>query len=127
MSAVSPPVEDSGHIASGSQIASAGDCQQVAERVFTGVGRDGEQMSLEGWPCGFGGESGDVVVGLVELCDDPGSEELFGCDVEAIGVALERLEKPTRWVAQLAQQGAGREGRFIAGEDLLQRFGRHAR
>jgi hypothetical protein len=75
----------------------------VAERVFSGVGRDGEQMGSEGWPCGFGGESGDVVVGLVELCDDPGSEELFGCDVEAIGVALERLEKPTRWVAQLAK------------------------
>jgi hypothetical protein len=99
----------------------------VAERVFIGVGRDGEQMSSEGWPCGFGGESGDVVVDSVELCDGLGSDELFGCHVEAIRVALDRLEKPGRWVAQLAQQGAGREGRFIAGDDPLQRFGRRAR
>jgi hypothetical protein len=56
-----------------------------------------------------------------------GSDELFGCHVEAIRVALDRLEKQGRWVAQLAQQGAGREGRFIAGDDPLQRFGRRAR
>ena len=86
-----------------------------------------EQVGSEGRPGGFGGESGDVLVGLVELCDDLGSDELFGCDVEAVGVALNRLEKPGRWVAQLAQQGAGGDGRFIAGEDLLQRLGRRAR
>ncbi len=28
---------------------------------------------------------------MVELCDGLGSEELFGCDVEAVGVALDRL------------------------------------
>ena len=81
-------------------------------------------MGSQGWPGGFSGESGDVLVGLVKLCDDPGSEELFGCDVEAVGVALDRLEKPGRWVVELAQQGAGGDGRFIAGEDLLQRLGR---
>jgi hypothetical protein len=36
--------------------------------VFSSVGRESQQMGPEGWPCGFGGESGDVVVGLVELC-----------------------------------------------------------
>ena len=66
------------------------------------------------------------MVGLVELCDGLGSEELFGCDVEAVGVALHRLEKPGRWIVELAEQGAGREGRFIAGEDLLQCLGRRA-
>ena len=95
--------------------------------MFAGFGRDGEQVGSEGRPGGFGGESGDVLVGLVELCDGLGSDELFGCDVEAVGVALDRLEKPGRWVVQLAQQGAGRDGRFIAGEDLLQRLGRRAR
>jgi hypothetical protein len=64
---------------------------------------------------------------LVELCDGLGSEELFGCDVEGVGVALDRLEKPGRWVVELAQQGAGGDGRFIAAEDLLQRLGRGAR
>ena len=55
-----------------------------------------------------------------------GSDELFGCDVEAVGVALDRLEKPGRWVVELAQQVLA-EGRFIAGEDLQQRLGRCAR
>jgi hypothetical protein len=47
--------------------------------------------------------------------------------VEAVGVALDRLEQPGRWVVELAQHGAGGDRRFIAGEDLLQRLGRRAR
>ena len=49
---------------------------------------------------------------------------MFGCHVKAVGVALDRLEKPGRRVVELAQQGAGGDRRFIAGEDLLQRLGR---
>jgi hypothetical protein len=90
------PVEDGGHVACGSEIASAGDCQHLPERVFTGFGSDGEQMSSQGRPGGFRGESRDVLVGLVELCDPPGSDEMFGCDAEAVGVALDRLEQPGR-------------------------------
>jgi hypothetical protein len=56
-----------------------------------------------------------------------GSDELFGCHVEAVGVALDRLGKPGRWVVELAQQGAGGDRRFIAGNDLLQRLGRRTR
>jgi hypothetical protein len=100
---------------------------QVAEWVLTGLGREGEQVGSQGWPSGFGGESGEVLVGLVELCDGLGSEELFGRDVEAVGVALDRLEEPGRWVVELPQQGAGRDRRFIAGKDLLQRLGRRVR
>ena len=88
---------------------------------------NGEQVGSQGRPGGFGGESGDVLVGLVELCDGLGSDELFGCDVEAVGVALDRLEKPGRWIVEFAQQGAGGDRRFIAGKDLLQRLGRGAR
>ena len=121
------PVEDGGHVACGFEVASAGGCQQVAEWVLSGFGREGEQVGSQGWPGGFSGESGEVLVGLVELCDGLGSDELFGCDVEAVGVALDRLEEPGRWVVELAQQGAGGDGRFIAGEDLLQRLGRRAR
>jgi hypothetical protein len=65
-----------------------------------------------------------VLIGLVELCDSLGSDKLFGCDVEAVGVALDRLEKPGRWIVELAQHGAGGDGRFIPGEDLLQRLSR---
>ena len=39
-----------------------------------------------------GGESRDVPVGLVAFCDGLGSDESLGCDVEAVGVALDRLE-----------------------------------
>jgi len=121
------PVEDGGHVACRFEVASAGGCQHVAERVFTGFGGEGEQVGPERWPSGFSGESGDVLVGLVELCDGLGSEELFGCDVEAVGVALDRLEEPGRWIVELAQQGAGGDRRFIAGENLLQRLSRRAR
>jgi hypothetical protein len=121
------PVEDGRHIASGSEVATAGRCQYVTERVLTGFGRQGEQVCSQGRPRGLGGEPGNVVIGLVELSDGLGSEELFGCDVEAVGVALDRPEKPGRWIGELAHHGAGGDRRFIAGEDLLQRLGRSAR
>jgi hypothetical protein len=121
------PVEDGGHVACGFEVASAGRCQHVAEWVLSSFGREGEQVCPQRWPSRFVGEPGDVPVGLVELCDGLGSNELFGGDIEAVGVALDRLEKPGRWVVELAQQGAGGDGRFVAGEDVLQRLRRCAR
>src|SRR5215204_7266180 len=91
-----PPVEDGGHVDCGLEVASAGGCQHGAEWVFPCFGGEGEQMGSQSWPGGFGGESGDVLVCLVELCDGLGSEELFGCDVKAVGVALDRLDEPGR-------------------------------
>jgi hypothetical protein len=113
------PVEDGGHVGCGSKVAPAGGCQQVAEWMLSGFGRQGEQVGSQGWPRGFGGESGDVLVGSVELGDGLRSEELFGCRVEAVGVALDRLEEPGRWVVELPEPGAGGERRFVAGNDLL--------
>jgi hypothetical protein len=84
-------------------------------------------VGSKGRPGGFSGEAGDVLVGYVELCDGLGSDKLFGCDVEAVGVALDRLEQPDLWVIELAQRGAGGDGRFIASEDLLQRLNRRTR
>jgi len=121
------PVDDGGHVACGFEVASADGCQYVAEWVLSGFGRQVEEVCSEGRPGGFSGESGDVLVGLVELCDGSGSEELFGCDVEALGVALDGIVEPGRGVVELAQLGAGGDGRFIAAEDLLQRLGRRAR
>ena len=95
---------------------------QVEEWVLAGFGREGEQVGSQGRPGRFAGESGDDLVGsAVELCDDLGSDELFGGDVEAVGVALDGLEQPGRGVAELAQQGGGGDGRVVAGQDLLQR------
>jgi hypothetical protein len=96
------PVEDGGHVACGVEVATGGRCQQVAECVLTSFGREVEQVCPQGRPGGFSGETGNVLIGLVELCDGLGSDELFGCDVEAVGVALDRLEEPGRWVVELA-------------------------
>jgi hypothetical protein len=121
------PVEDGGHVACCVEVSSGDGCQQVAEWVFTGFGRQREQVASEAWSGGFGGESGNVLVGLVEFCDGLGSDVLFGCDVEAVGVALDRLEEPGRWLVEFVQHCAGGDRRFVAGEDLLQRLGRGAR
>jgi hypothetical protein len=96
------PVEDGGHVACGFEVAFAGGCQQVAERVLSRFGREAEQVGPQGWPSGFSGEPGEVLVGLVELRNGLWSEQLFGCHVEAVGVALDRLGKPGRWVVELA-------------------------
>jgi hypothetical protein len=105
------PVEDGGHVAGSAEVATGGRCQQVAEWVCSGFGRQVEQVCPQGRPDGFSGESEEVLIGLVELCDNLGSEELFGCDVEAVGVALDRLEEPGRWIVELAQHGAGGDRR----------------
>jgi hypothetical protein len=121
------PVEDGGHVAGRAEVASGGGCQHVTERVLSSFGRQREQVGPQRRPSRLGGKSGEVLVGLVKLCDGLGSDELFGCDVETVCVALDGLEKPGRGVVELAQQGAGGDGRFIAAEDLLQRLGRRAR
>jgi len=75
------PVEDGGHVAGRAQVSSTGGCQHVAEWVLSSSGREGEQVCPQGWPGRFSGESGDELVGLVELCHNLGSDELLGRDV----------------------------------------------
>jgi len=61
------PFEHGGHVACGSEVAIGGDCQQVAEGVLAGLRRQVEEVYSQGWPGGFSGESGEVLVRLVEL------------------------------------------------------------
>ena len=96
------PVEDGGHVAGTAEVAPDGGCQQVAEGVLTSLRRQVEEMCTQGRPSRFVGEPRDEQVDSVELRHGPGSDELFGCDVEAVGVALDRLEKPGRRVVELA-------------------------
>jgi len=56
-----------------------------------------------------------------------GPRSCSACHVGAVGVALDRPEEPGRWIGELPQQGTGRDRRFIASDDLLQRLGRCAR
>jgi hypothetical protein len=121
------PVQNGGHVACSAEIASGGGCQQVAEWVLLGFSRQREQVGSQGRPSRLVGEPGEELVDSVKLSDGLGADELFGCDVEAVGVALDRLEKPGRWIVELPQHSAGGDRRFIAGEDLLQRLGRRAR
>ena len=47
------PVEDGGHVACGLEVATGGRCQQVAEWVLPGFGREGEQVCPQGRPGRF--------------------------------------------------------------------------
>ena len=103
------PVEDGGHVAGGAEVSSGGGCQQVAERVFTGFGATPSRWARRV------GQAGSVVSpGMYwstwSSSARLGSNELFGCDVEAVGVALDGVEQPGRWVVELTQ-GAGGDGR----------------
>jgi hypothetical protein len=83
---------------------------QVEEWVLTGFSRQVEEVGSHGRPRRLVGEVGDDLVGSrVERLHGLGSHELLGCDVGAVGVALDRVEEPGRWV-ELAQHGAGGDG-----------------
>ena len=72
---------------------------------------------------GFGRQARDVLVNVVKVGDSLRSDGLLGGEVEAVGVTLNGIEQPGRWVLELAQQGAGGDRHLIAGHDLPQRFG----
>ena len=76
--------------------------------MFTGLGRQREQVCSQGRPGRLAGEFGDDLVGLaVERLNDLGSDELLGRDLEAVGVALDRIVQPGSRVAEFSQQGGG--------------------
>ena len=93
------PVEDGGHVACGSEVATAAAVSRWRSGCFPVSAARASRWARRVGQAGSVGESGDVLVGLVELSDGLGSDELFGCDVEAVGVALDRLEQPGRWIA----------------------------
>ena len=81
---------------------------QLEEWVLTGLRRQSEQVCSERRPGRFAGEFGDDLVGLaVKHLNELGSDQLLGCDMEAVGVALNGIVEPDRWVAEFSQQRAG--------------------
>ena len=121
------PVEHGGHIPGGVEFPSGGGCLQVEQWVFSSFSRQGEKMCSESRPRRLAGEVGDDLVGLaVECSNDLGADELLGCDVEPVGVALDGVEQSGSWITELAQQAGGGGRGVVAGEDLLQGLGRCA-
>jgi hypothetical protein len=109
------------------EFSSGGGGLQVEEWVLTGLCRQREQVCSERWPRRLAGEFRDDVVGLaVEPVNDLKSDELLGCHVERVGVALHGVEQPRGRVAELAQQCAGRGRRVVAGDNLSEQLGRGA-
>ena len=75
--------------------------------MLAGFGGEVDQVSPEGWPGGFVGEAGQVLVDAVEFGQGSWSEKLFGGCAEAIGVALHSVEEAGGWVVELPKQAAG--------------------
>jgi hypothetical protein len=81
---------------------------EVEEWVFTGFGRQREQVRSEGWPRRLAGEFRDDVAGLaIEYLNNLGANQLLGRDMEPVGVALNGLEQPGSRVAEFSEQCAG--------------------
>ena len=120
------PVEDGGHVASGGEVAASSSIVEMAERVVAGFGGEVEEVGSEGGPGWFVGEAGDVLVDRVEVGNNLGSDEVFGGDVEAVGVALDSGEQPGGRVMEFPQGRRGGGRCVVAGQDLLQGLGRSA-
>ena len=90
------------------EFSSGGGYLQVEEWMLPGLSRQSEQMCPQRRPGRFAGEFGDDLVGLaIEHLNDLGANQLLGRDLEPVGVALDSVEQPGSWVAELSQQRAG--------------------
>jgi len=94
--------------------------------VLSGLGRQRDQVCSKGRPGRLTAEPRNDLVGPVELRHGLRSDELLGCDVEAVGVALHRITEPDGRVTELSQQRGGRGGGVVSSEDSLQRLGGRA-
>ena len=95
--------------------------------MFSGFGRQRDDVCSEGRPRRLAGEFGDDLVGsAVEHLNDLRSNEVLGCHLKAVGVTLDgRVEAGSR-VAEFSQQCCGGGGGVVAVENLLQGLGRGA-
>jgi hypothetical protein len=102
------PVQHGREVCCGVEFATGGRGVQVEERVLTGLCRQGEQVCPQRRPGRLVGEVGHDLVGSgVEHLNDPGSNELLGRHMNAVGVTLDGLTQPGSRVAAFSQQGGG--------------------
>jgi hypothetical protein len=89
--------------------------------VLPGLGHQREQGCSEGRPGGLARDFRDDLVGLaVERLNDLKSDELLDCHLEPVGVALDGVDRPRGWVAELAQ--GDEEVGIAAGQDPLEQL-----
>ena len=118
------PVEDGGHVSGGAEVPAECGLVEVHQGMVAGFGGEGDQVGAQGRPGRLVGDAGHELVGAaVERIHDAGSDELFGGDVQPVGVALHRLMQPDRGVAELPELGGGGGGGVVAGQDLFEQFG----
>ena len=118
-------MEDGGLVAGGVQLAGGGGGVEGEEGVDPVGGGDQQQQRSERGPRRFVRQAGHDLVGEhVEPLHRLRAQDLFGGDVQAVGVAEGRVPQPNGGVREVAEGGGGGGGGVVAGEDLLQHLGR---
>ena len=118
------PVEDGGHVSGGAEVPPEGGLVEVDQGMLAGLRGQGDQVSTEGGPGRLVGDPGHDLVGLVvERLDGARSDDVFGGDVQPVGVAEDGLVEPDRGVAEFSELGGGGGGGFVAGQDLFEQLG----
>jgi hypothetical protein len=89
--------------------------------MLTGFSRQCEETCSKCRPRRLAGEVGDDLVGLaVECSNNLRPDEVLGCHLEPVSVALDGVEQSGGWIVEFSQQTGGGGGSVIASEDLLQ-------
>ena len=102
------PVQDGGHVSGGAEVPPECGLVEVDQGMLAGLGGEGDQVGTQGRPGRLVGDAGhDLVGSAVERRHDAGSDDVFGGDVQPVGVALDRLVEPDRGVAELPELGGG--------------------
>ena len=102
------PVEDGGHVAGGAEVPPECGLVEVDQGMLAGLRGQGDEVGTQGWPGRLVGDAGhDLVGSAVERLHDAGSDDVFGGDVQPVGVALDRLVEPDRGVAEFPELGGG--------------------
>jgi len=118
------PVEDGGHVSGGAEVPAEGGLVEVGQGMLAGVRSEGDQIGPQGWPGRFVGDPRHNLIGPeVECRDGARSDDVFGGDVQPVGVALHGLVEPGRGVAEFSELGGGGGGGLVAGQDLFEQFG----
>jgi hypothetical protein len=102
------PVQDGGDVFSRAEIPPECGFMEVDERVFAGLCCQGDEVGSQGRPGGFLGDVRyDLIGSAVERIHNCGSDDSFSGGLQAIGVALDRINQPGRRVAKSAEKRRG--------------------